>query len=131
MAKITTKEELRASIALLEIKQDYELVLLKEQGLITYESLRPINLIKKTFKDLTRTPDFKDDVLNTTLGMAAGYISKKATIGSSHNPLKQILGTLIQMGVTTLVTRNADGITSMAGSLLKSFLKKKENSQQE
>jgi len=129
--KITTIEELRKSIALLETKQKYELVLLKEQALITYESLRPVNLIKKTFSDLNVDSDFKHDILHTTLGVAAGYISKKATVGSSHNPLKQILGTLLQIGVTSLVSKNVDGITSIASSLLKSFLAKKESSPQE
>jgi hypothetical protein len=48
MEKITSVEELKKAILLLEIKQANEGALLKEQLLVTYESLKPINLIKKS-----------------------------------------------------------------------------------
>jgi hypothetical protein len=63
MEKITSVEELKKAILLLEIKQANEGALLKEQLMETYESLKPINLIKKSLSDLTSSPDFKGDLL--------------------------------------------------------------------
>ena len=126
MQKITTVQELRASILLLEIKQAEEAILLKEQLKETYESLRPLNLIKNTIKELSSAPDLKGDIINASLGIATGYLSKKIAIGSTHNPFKQLLGSLLQMGVTSLVTKNAEGIKSTAMNLINNIFSKKE-----
>ena len=125
MKKITSIAELRESILLLEMKQAYEGRLLKEQFKTTYESLKPANLIHNSLRKFTTSPDFKGNLLNATLSLAAGYLSKKAVIGATHNPLKQLLGTLLQMGVTGIVSKNADGIKSTAMDLISHFLNKK------
>lgn len=126
MSNITTTAELREAIRVLEIEQKDKGALLKEQFKITYESLRPVNLIGNTLKELTTLPDLKGDLLNTALGLASGYLSKKAAIGNTNNPIKQLLGTFLQMGVTSLVTKNADGIKSMGSELLTRLLSKKK-----
>ena len=125
METITNTIELRKAISLLETKQKEEGLILKEQCKITYDSLRPLNLIKSTLKDLV-TPDLKENLLGSVMSLAAGYASKKAVIGSTHNPLKQLLGTVLQMGVTSIVSKNTDGIKSVVTNIISSFLKKKE-----
>lgn len=121
-------EELRESILLLEAQQETDGAALKEQFKTTYEQMKPINFIKNTLKDLVTEPNLRGDLLNATLGLAAGYLSKKAAIGSTSNPFKQILGTLLQMGVTKIVSKNADGIKSTASSIISSLFGKKESS---
>lgn len=124
METITNSSELRKAIQLLEIKQTKEGLILKEQCKDTYDSLRPMNLIKSTIKDLV-TPNLEGNLLDSTLSLAAGYISKKAVIGSTHNPIKQLLGTVLQMGVTSLVSKNTGDIKSIVSNIIGSFLKKK------
>lgn len=126
MATITTIKELNAAILLLEKKQAQEEILLKKQVEVTYESLKPINLIKNTFKELVTAPDFKEDVLNTSISLAAGYFSKKLAVGSAHNPFKQILGSLLQIGVTKIVSKNADGIRTKFMKILSVVFEKNE-----
>ena len=70
--------------------------------------------------------DLKGDLVNATLGLATGYLSKKAVIGSTHNPLKQLFGILIQVVVSKVVSKNADGIKSGVSHLITSFLRKKK-----
>lgn len=127
MDKITNITELKKAILLLEAKQTLEGGMLKEQFKITYESIRPINLIKSTFSELTADPDFKNNLLNTTLSMAVGYLSKKVAIGTTNNPFKQILGTILQMGVTSIVAKNSDGIKSTILNLIQTLFAKKES----
>ncbi|PJB13881.1 MAG: hypothetical protein CO118_11490 [Flavobacteriales bacterium CG_4_9_14_3_um_filter_32_8] len=126
MAKITSITELNKAILLLEDQQTLEGTLLKERFKITYESLRPINLIKSTFNELVSAPDFKEDLLNTSLSLAAGYFSKKLAIGSTNNPFKQILGSFLQMGVTSIVSKNSDDIKSGIQKLITLLFSKKE-----
>ena len=126
MPKITTTEELREAIRLLEIEQKVEGVRLKDQVRIAYESLRPANLIASTFKELTVIPDLKGDLLNVGLGLVSGYLSKKAVVGDTNHPIKQLLGTFLQMGVASLVTKNADSIKSFGSELLSRLLNPKE-----
>lgn len=126
MVKITSITELRESIVQLEIKQLEEQRLLKEQFMVTYERMKPVNMIKNSIKDLITSSDLKDNLFSTALGLAAGYLSKKAVVGSTHNPIKQILGAFLQLGVTNVVTKNSGEIKDVLLSLISSFLPKKE-----
>ena len=126
MHKTTSFLELKESILLREIKQMEERALLKEQFKISYDSLKPGNLLKSLFRELVNRADLKGDLVNATLGLATGYLSKKAVIGSTHNPLKQLFGILIQVVVSKVVSKNADGIKSGVSHLITSFLRKKK-----
>ncbi len=126
MKNITTVLDLSNVIQLLEAKQARELILLKEQAYITYDNLKPANIIKNSIKEFVTAPDFKGNIINTTLSIAAGYLSKKAVTGSTHNPVTQLLGTLLQMGVTSIVSKNTDGIKSVAAQLINKVFSKKD-----
>lgn len=125
MKEINSLAQLREEIAELELKQVVAHRELKLQLKITYESLRPANLIKHTLKELTAAPEVKVDFLNSILGIASGFVSKKLIIGNSHNPVKQALGTLLQVGVTNLVIKNGQQIKSVAVRILTAFFIKK------
>lgn len=125
MQKITTAVDLKKTIQQLEIRQTNELLSLKEELHIIHENLKPANLVKNTFRELTTAPEFKGNILDVALSLAAGYLSKKVVIGSTHNPLKQVLGTILQMGVTTMVSKNTDGIKSITAKLISSVFSKK------
>jgi MFS-type transporter involved in bile tolerance (Atg22 family) len=125
MEKITNIQELNAAIVLLEQKQVQQERLLKQQFKETYENIKPINFIRNTFKELVTAPDFKEDVLNTSISLAAGYLSKKLAIGTTNNPLKQILGSFLQIGVTSLVSKNSDNIRAKVREVVNVVFDKK------
>jgi len=126
MKNINSLEELRTEIALLELRQKRANADLKENLLETFESLKPLNLVKSTLKELTSSPGFKGDLVNSVVGIGLGYVSKKVLIGNTHNMIKQVIGTMIQFGVTGLVSRNADGLKSGLKNAFNSLFKKKE-----
>jgi len=117
--------ELNSTILLLEKKQAVEGALLREQIKMTYESLKPVNIIMNTLEELVATPNFKDDLVNTSISLAAGYFSKKLAIGSSNNLLKQLLGGILQISVTNLVSRKSDNIRSKFMEILNVIFEKK------
>ena len=124
MKKIFSIAELQESILLLEIKQANEALLLKAQFKITYESLKPVNLIKNVLNELVTAPDFKGDIFDATLSLTAGYLSKKAVAEATHSPLKQFFGTLLQMGVISIVSKNIPEIKSGLAYLVNNIFKK-------
>lgn len=125
MKKISSLEELKESILLHENKQANQRDLLVAQFKVTYEGMKPANLIKKKVNSIIDSPNLKENLLNAALSLAVGYLSKKAIVGSTHNPLKQLFGTLLQVGVTSLVAKNTDGIKSTAMNLVGHIFNKK------
>jgi hypothetical protein len=127
LKKITCIKELKEAIVLLELKQAIEGELLKEQFKLTYESLKPINLIKSQLKELVLDREFKGDVLNTSLGLISGALSKKLAIGNTNNPVKLLLGDILRIGVTNAVTKNGDSIISKIYNIITKLSTKSTN----
>ncbi|HEY6503714.1 MAG TPA: hypothetical protein VIZ28_07070 [Chitinophagaceae bacterium] len=119
MQKINTATSLRNAILELEMRQANEGKILKEQFHIAYESLKPLNLIKNTFKQAAGSVALKENLLNTSVGLTAGYLSKILFEGVSHNPLKKLLGSALMFGITNLVTKNPETLKSIGMKLLK------------
>lgn len=99
---------LRERIGLLQNQQAHELRLLKEQLHDTYETLKPINLIKNTFHEVTSSPEVKNSLVNNAIGLATGYLSKKVLIGATRNPFKKILGAIVEFSIASFVAKRAD-----------------------
>ncbi|MBG6111594.1 hypothetical protein H4V97_000631 [Flavobacterium sp. CG_23.5] len=108
MKKTNETDTLNETISLLEYRQAYELRILKEQFELTYDSLKPLNLIKSAFSEMTTSSELKGNLINNVIGISTGYLTKKLLVGSTHNPFKRILGTAIQFAITNLVTKNKE-----------------------
>lgn len=83
-------------INLLQVKQAEELVVLKEQFQVTYDSLKPMNFIKSTFHDVATSKEIQGDLVNGALNLATGLISKKLLVGFIEKPMKKLVTTGIQ-----------------------------------
>lgn len=127
MKTISETDALNELIIHTEKQRDYELVLLKEQFHTVYDSIKPINLIKNAFRDLTSSPDIKEDVVGSAIGLGSGMLSKKFLIGNTNNPIKKVLGTVAEFAIANLVTKYSGGITAIGGALLKSFFNKNKS----
>lgn len=123
MKKGAESHALNEAINLLRIKRAQELALLRDQFHLTYESLKPINLIKHTFTEAASTTEIKEGILNNVVGLTTGYLSKAIFIGSSISPVRKIVGTLLQLTIAALVSRNSDSIKSMGRNVLNKIFK--------
>jgi hypothetical protein len=126
MSKIIDIAGLENAVKQLQERQRAEFDSLKIQVLHSYNSLKPANIIRNTLHTLSVEPDFKGDLLNAGVSLAAGFVSKKIAVGSTHNPIKQLLGTFLQMSVTHFVAKNADSIKETTHQAIKSIFGKKE-----
>ena len=121
MQKITAAETLRSSILLLERRQIEEEKLLREQFTNTYESLKPINLLRKVIIEMASPSDLKDDVIQTATGLVIGYLSRKLLVRTSGNPILRLAGLFVQYSVTSFVAQNSSAIKSLGLHFINKF----------
>jgi hypothetical protein len=117
--KINSESTLKLAILQLEERQKKEGEMLKSQFHIVYESLKPVNLIRSTLKEASSSPELKTDLVNTSIGVAAGYVSKLLVQGLSANPLRKLLGSLFMFGVTNLVNNNPETVKAIRNKVFK------------
>ncbi len=128
MQIITTTADLKSAIQQLEQKQAAEWPLLKDEFRNTYERLKLINIIKSTFKNAVAVPDLKTNVVNTAIGLTTGIVAKKILVGKTLNPLKQLLGIIVEIAVAGKVAKNADGIKSIGNMIMKKIFNQENGS---
>jgi hypothetical protein len=118
MEKINSEITLRNAILQLENKQAEEGKILKEQFLVAYESIKPINLIKSTFHEVSESTDLKTNLVNTSVGLAAGYLSKALFEGVTNSPLRKLLGTALMFGITNVVAKNPEVVKTLGNGVI-------------
>jgi hypothetical protein len=120
-------DSLNELIILQEQKYDTELELLREQFHVAYESLKPINLIKSLFHEVTTAPEIKNDIVSNVIGLGTGFLSKKILTNGSHSPVKKVVGTVIQFAIANLVSKHSDRIKTIGSNLFSHFFNKRKN----
>jgi hypothetical protein len=125
MENINTTADIKYAIQLLEAEQAVKEKLLKDQFHITYESLKPVNLLKSTIKEISTSPYLIENIIGSATGLATGYISRKIVVGASGNLFRKLFGAILQFGITNLVARHPDEIRSLGQSLFQHIFHKR------
>jgi hypothetical protein len=126
MQNIISSAGLKDAIKLLEAEQEIKAQLLKEQLYLTYESLKPVNLIRHTLKEISSSPYLIDNISGTAMGLLSGFLSRKIFVGKSGNLIRKLIGSILQFGVTNVVAQNSDVIKSIGQALLQHYFRKKK-----
>lgn len=126
METITTTEKLKQAIQILEAEHALKGQQLREQLLLSYENLKPINLIKGAISEATSSPDLVNNLFGTTMGLASGYLSKMIIVAGSGNRIRKLLGVILQLGVTNVVAQHSGTIKSFGQFIYQHFLRKTE-----
>jgi len=124
MEKIQSLSALEDAIKLLKYKKTEDEKLLKELFYMTYESLKPINLIKNLFKEPVASQNIKDSLLTSSIGLGAGYLSKLLFQGVVRVPFKNFIGSALMLSIDNLIEKNP-GIVSVLSSLIMNAFSKK------
>jgi hypothetical protein len=127
MQNLSYTTKLRNEIYSLEADKVVKGQLLKEQFYLTYESLKPVNLLRSTFNEVTSSPDLVNNIIGSAIGLTSGFLSKKIFIGPSGSIFKKIIGSILQFGVTNVVARHPDSIKLLGQYLLQQFQHKRES----
>ena len=65
--------------------------------------------------------DLKDDLINASVGMAVGYVSKELFEGETHSPARKLMGTALMFGVTNVITNNPEMVRSIGLGFINLF----------
>jgi hypothetical protein len=124
MENIATKDELKLAILLLEAEQQLKVVELKEKFKESYESIKPRNIIVSTLKEVVTSPSIIENLIVAGVGLATGYYTKRIVVGTATNVFRKLLGSALQVGVTRIVSKNADSLKSTGKYISKLFSRK-------
>ena len=125
MQNITSSAALKDAIQLLEVEQEIKGQFLKKQLYIAYESLKPLNLLKHTLKEITSSPYMIDNISGGVMGLVSGFLSRKIFVGASGNLIRKLIGSFLQFGVTNVVAQNSSVIRSVGQAIFHHFFRKK------
>lgn len=125
---INSAHTLRQAILELEIRQDKQREEIHQHFGAAYESVKPINLIKSTLQDAVESLDLKDNLVNTGIGIAAGYLGKRMYEVSSKSVFKNLIGSGVMFIITNLVTKNPEVVKIFEVKFME-FVRSKMNNQ--
>jgi len=118
MQNINSAAGLRDAILQLEVQQAIEAIKMKEQFHLVCESIKPVNLVKSLFKETAASPDLQGSFLNTSIGLTVGYLSKRLFQGISNSPVKKLLASALQLGITNAVIKNSETFKTLGKGIL-------------
>lgn len=126
MEKITNSAELKSAIVEKKIVLKTQWKELIEQSKITYESHTPMNLILNSLEDLTSVSVQTNNMFGAISGLLSGYLSKKFAVGKSDNLVRNILGSVLQFGVSRFIAQHANDIKTYGQIFIDMIFRKKE-----
>jgi len=104
-SKYLTREDVQSAIAELDRECKLKQEALALQFKLTYEKLRPANILKNTLSDISHTPGLGRNLLSTSVGLGVGYLTNRLLINNPAGVARKIAGTAIQLGLSSLVAR--------------------------
>lgn len=132
MSKISNEAELKAKIRELELKTTQQEKALKENARSTAQSFQPANLVRvglMNVKKVAATRDIRSTALNTFVGLAAGYLTRKIVIGKKGNIFKRTLGVAVQAAITKMVFRKLPVLQEKTARLISDLSDKNRKNQ--
>ena len=122
---INNSKELQAAIVELEKRRVIQESLLKEQFSAVKESLKPVNMIKRTISKITHTPEIRDGVLKTVAGVGLGLLTKNMFIGKAYPVVKSLFGNAVENSVDKTIKTSADTVKAYGTAIYNNLFKKK------
>lgn len=131
MEKLNAVTKLKESIRILEIRQAEEGQQFNAQLRVTYESIKPINLIKNSIKDLADSFELKNGLFETIFTIVSGYFAQRMIVSSKSSVFKKLLGVFMQFGVNNIVLKNIETIRIFVTNLIEKIVNPNEDDLEE
>lgn len=105
MEAIYNIDQLNQKIEELEARQDTEWCAIKDQIDEIKDNLKPINLLRNTVEEINETVGFKSHIAQSAISIGIGYLAKRFIVGKGDSMFKGVLGSIVQLIVTNLVSK--------------------------
>jgi len=122
---INNSHDLEAAIIELEKRKVIQESLLKEQFHAVKESLKPINIIKKTISKVTHTPEIRNGILKTVAGVGIGMLTKNMFIGKAIPVVRSMFGNAVENSIDKTVKTGADTVKAYGTAIYNNLFRKK------
>jgi hypothetical protein len=125
MEKNTPYSDLKAAILVLEKEKAAKGQLLKEQVKASLDSIKPLNLLKNTFKNFTESPEVQNNLVDLAIAIGTGFISKKVISGAKTRSRVKQAGILVIDALNVYIARNPEIIRTVGNFIVNFFHRKK------
>ena len=122
MAAITDISSLKKRIAELEQQRDEEKKEIKDEVTGLLENLKPSNLATALLHSVRTSPELRSDIMHGIVGLGTGFLTNKLLLSKFHGPLKSIIATVVQAGITNAAIKYPDEIKSKVIGFATKFL---------
>jgi hypothetical protein len=122
--EINNSLQLKAAIKQLESQEKMRRGKLIGNFHVAYESMKPINILKRSLSNVVESPTAVESIINTAAGLGTGLLSK-TLVGKSTGILKKLLVTGVELGMVNLVSKNAESIKLGALNVIGKIFKSK------
>ena len=117
---IRSMTDLDSRIQVLKVREAMQLEALKDQFSALKESIKPTTLIKDTYNEFMSSKTMRQNAMDTTMGLATGWITKKLfRFGNSNNIFKKGAGLLLQAVTTGIITKKMPVIRERISDIAK------------
>ena len=124
MESITNSDDLMLTIHHLEVVKKEQEILLKEQLKATFDSFKPVSILKKSLGEIVSSSEIKKDLASISIGLITGFVAKKVVVGKTINPLSSLLGSVVEMLVSSETMKHSEGIKSIGNSIFRKLINK-------
>ena len=104
--KITTAEELKAHMRLIEQKNRVLENDIKDGFRDLGDSMKPSHIIRNSVEGMKSSPVFRNKMVNAAIGLGVGYFLKRKFGGKTKGIIKNAAGTALKIGFANLIGRN-------------------------
>jgi len=89
----------------------------------TFYEIQPLNWLKKAPSGGMLTSELTKYMINGTIALSVGYLTKIIFVGVSKNPAKRLVGSALMVALTNVLLKNPEAIKSF-GRIIYHFIKK-------
>ena len=127
---IVNESDLEQAIAEMESKHRHEGRVIIDEFNQAIDRVQPANIIKNVLKEVTASGEIKDNLVNTSVGMATGYFAKMLFAGKTAGPIRKLIGSGLMFGISNIISNNPDKVRLVGNTMISigKHLFKKERS---
>lgn len=108
-----TRKSLKQEIQLLEIRKEKERADFIQHLKVTFDSLRPMNLIRSSLRDFSNAVEVRSGILETILPLLTNFISGRMILRTPGNSFRRIVATVVQVGMTNFTAKYSHAIVEL------------------
>jgi len=126
MPDTTPYYELKKAIQDLETEKAEKRELLKAQFKVTYESIKPFNILRNVFSHIIESPETRNNLLLILIPLATGFLGKKAFAGTRQRTVIRQAGIFLLDRLNRYIYNHPEVIKTISRFVL-GFCRKKKS----